>query len=98
MTDAAGAHRPVSAINTEFDSRILRVSSGAAGITRPQIGRTGTLERVYCLHCGKDGGAVSAVIPAAIRGDPGVIYVCNDCDGTFGELPTHATSLIRYAG
>jgi hypothetical protein len=83
------------ALNTEFDSRILRVSSGSAGITRPQIMQDGKLERVFCLHCGKDGGAVT-VIPPAIRGDPGVIYVCNECDGTFGELPTHATSLIRY--
>lgn len=87
----------MTTLNTEFDSRILRVSSGAAGITRPRIGRMGDLERVYCLHCGKDGGAVS-VIPPSIRGDPGVIYVCDDCDGTFGELPTHAKSLIRYAG
>ena len=83
-------------LNTEFDSRILRVSSGAAGITRPRIGRKGDLERVYCLHCGKDGGAVT-VIPPAFRGDPGVIYVCDDCDGKFGALPGHAISFERYA-
>lgn len=87
--------RPSSSLNTEFDSRIVRVSSGAAGITRPRITPDGALERVFCLHCGAPGGAVSAM-PAALRGDPGVIYVCDDCDGKFGELPTHATSLVRY--
>lgn len=86
--------RPMSAINTEFDSRILRVSMGAAGVTRPSV-LTSSLEKVYCLHCGKPGGATT-VVPPALRGDPGMIYVCLECDGKLGAMPTSAYSFVRY--
>ena len=84
-----------SAINTEFDSRILRVTSGPAGITRPRHVATTTMQYVFCLHCGKSGGATD-VVPAALKGDPGMIYVCMDCDGKLGPMPTHASSFVRY--
>ena len=102
-----------SRFNTEFDSRITRVSSGPAGITRPSFVQAplndpgapstwgqhaldmGWFERVYCLHCGRSGGAVSADIPTALRGDPGVIYICGECDGKFGRLPAHAIGFER---
>lgn len=88
--------KPLSSLNTEFDSRIVRVSSGPAGVTRPRILLDNRdLERVWCLHCGKPGGATTRVPPAA-KGDPGMIYICLDCDGKLGSLPTHATSLVRY--
>ena len=88
--------RPASDLNAEFDSRVIRVSSGPAGITRPAITPNGRLQKVYCLNCGKPGGAVSAGIPAFLRGDPGVIYVCDACDGKLGSLPAQAVSLVRY--
>ena len=87
--------RSASDLNAEFDSRVLRVSSGSFGITRPGFTQDGRLQKVYCLHCGKPGGAVTAEIPAFLRGDPGVIYVCLECDGKFGTLPAHA---ISFAG
>lgn len=86
--------RRVGDLNREFDSRILTVSNGFGGITRPQL-LPGGLEKVSCLHCGKPGGAVTAEIPAPLRGDPGVIYVCGECDATFGKLPAHAISFER---
>lgn len=79
------------ALNTEFDSRIVRVSIGAAGVTRPSLAPDG-LERVYCLHCGTPGGYVTAELPPALWHDPGVIYVCPECDAKFGRLPAHAIS------
>lgn len=91
----ATMRRMATPLNREFDSRVLTVSIGPAGVTRPRIGRTGELERVYCLHCGKPGGAVTAQIPAFLRGDPGVIYVCGECDAKFGKLPAHAISFER---
>jgi hypothetical protein len=78
-------------LNTEFDSRILRVSTSMGGrTTRPAVSHDGRLEQVYCLHCGKPGGAVTAGVPAFLRHDPGLIYICNACDGTFGKLPAQA--------
>lgn len=82
----------MSRLNTEFDSRIVRVSLGAGGITRPQISADGGLARIACLNCGAPGGAVSAELPPALRGDPGVIYICPACDGRLGRLPAHAIS------
>lgn len=87
--------RPASAINTEFDSRILRVSTGFGGVTRPRI-LSATLEQVFCLHCGKSGGGATANLPAALKGDPGLIYICGECEAKVGQLPTHATSFVRY--
>lgn len=93
--------RPASALNTEFDSRILRVSVGGLAVTRPQFTSDGRLTKVYCLHCGKAGGAVTAEIPAFLRGDPGVIYVCLECTDALGAipgahpLPDYATSHVR---
>ena len=84
------------AINTEFDSRVLRVSSGPGGITRPRFTMDGLLQKVSCLNCGKASGAVSASIPPLLRGDPGVIYVCDDCDGKLGTFPAHAMGFERY--
>ncbi len=78
-------------LNVEFESRIVRVSSGAGGITRPQITSDG-LTRISCLNCGAPGGAVTADLPPALRGDPGVIYICPACDGRLGRLPAHAIS------
>lgn len=83
----------MSGLNTEFDSRILRVSASMSGsVTRPQITSDAKLERMYCLHCGKPGGAVTAGVPAALRNDPGLIYICDACHDTFGGLPAHAVS------
>ena len=97
QTERAQLSRPASSLNTEFDSRILRVSAGYAGMTRPAITPNGALVKVSCLHCGKDGGAVSASIPAFMRGDPGVIYVCLECDGKLGTMPGHAMHFERRA-
>lgn len=88
--------KPASLVNTEFDSRILRVSSGFGGMTRPSITPNGALVKVSCLHCGKDAGAVSASIPPALRGDPGVIYICDECEAKVGSLPAHAIGFARY--
>lgn len=89
--------KPASALNTEYDSRIVRVSSGAAGITRPQFTQDGTLQKVYCLNCGVAGGAVTSEVPAFLRGDPGVIYVCGDCEAAGNvKLPPDAISFARY--
>lgn len=85
-----------SAFNTEFDSRIVRVSAGAFGVTRPKLSLDGSLAQTFCLNCGKPMGAVSSVIPPALRGDPSVITVCTDCDGKLGTMPTHARSYVRY--
>lgn len=82
--------RPASRLNTEFDSRVLRVSAGYAGMTRPEFTQDGRLQKVYCIHCHKPGGAVTSEIPAFLRGDPGVIYVCPACDGKLGSLPLSA--------
>lgn len=88
--------KPASAINTEFDSRVIRVSSSAAaGITRPSFTQDGAFQKVSCLNCGRPGGAVTADIPAFLKGDPGVIYVCDECDGRLGPLPLHAISFER---
>lgn len=95
-TGSASLSKPASILNTEFDSRVLRVSTGFGGVTRPHFTQNGALAKVSCLHCGKDGGAVSASIPPMLRGDPGVIYVCDACDGTFGALPAHAIGFERY--
>jgi uncharacterized protein YlaI len=81
-----------SRLNTEYDSRILTVSLGAGGMVTPQFSKDGQLERVHCLNCGKPGGYVTAELPVALRNDPGVIYVCADCDGRLGALPAHAIS------
>lgn len=81
--------------NREFDSRLLRVTIGAAGVTRPQVTPNGQLAKVYCLNCGKPGGAVSGHIPPALRGDPGVIYICLECDAKMGGLPAHAVGFER---
>ena len=89
--------KPASALNTEYDSRIVRVSSGTAGITRPQFTQDGTLQKVYCLNCGKPGGAVTAEVPTFMRGDPGVIYVCDLCEREGKvRLPPDAISFSRY--
>lgn len=83
-------------LNTEFDSRILRVSASMGGhVTRPKISRDASLERMYCLHCGKPGGAVTADVPASLRNDPGLIYICDACAGTFGALPASAVSFAH---
>lgn len=84
-----------SAINTEFDSRILRVSSGAAGITRPSVLPQGNV-RTYCLHCGKPAGMVTD-IPPSIKGDPGILIICDACESRIGRLPGHAIHFTRYA-
>lgn len=84
-----------SRFNTEFDSRVLRVSTGAGGITRPRISQDGHRHRTYCLNCGKPAGAVEAIggdLPLALRNDPGVIYICEECDAKMGRLPAHAIS------
>lgn len=107
----------VSPLNTEFDSRILRVSTGYGGVTRPTFARAplvkdpgqqsdrrdwgdaaveaGVFQRVYCVHCGKPGGAVSSDIPAVAKGMPGVLYVCPECDGRLGPLPVGAIGFVR---
>lgn len=79
--------KPASPFNTEFDSRILRVSVGAKAVTRPKFTQDGALQKVYCLHCGKDGGAVTSSIPVFLKGDPGVIYICDECHEKLGKLP-----------
>ena len=81
--------------NTEFDSRILRVSVGAGGVVRPKISQNGAMVDLSCLHCGRSAGAVSASIPAPLQGDPGVIYVCLSCESRLGPLPAHAISFER---
>lgn len=83
------------AFNTEFDSRVIRVSSGAFGVVRPRFVGVTTLQKVYCLHCGKPGGATD-VVPAALKGDPGMVFICDACDGKLGSMPTHASSFVRY--
>lgn len=96
-------------LNTEFDSRVLRVSTGFGGITRPRFVTRmdedlatrgvfaggpplGQLEHVSCVGCGKPAGAVSAGLPVAQRGDPGVLYLCTPCKDRYGSLPLHAIS------
>ena len=88
--------KPASALNTEFDSRVLRVSAGYGGMVRPAITSDGGLVKVSCLNCGKPGGAVSESIPAFMRGDPGVIWVCGACHDKLGLLPAAAISFERY--
>ena len=88
--------KPASALNVEFDSRIIRVSTGTAGITRPRFTLSGELQQVYCLNCGRPGGAVTSEIPHYLRGDPGVIYVCGACSGLELNLPPDAISFERY--
>ena len=78
--------------NTEFDSRILRTSIGAGGATKPAISRNGQLTKVSCLNCGKPGGAFTADVPAALRNDPGFIYICLECTERVGRLPLPAIS------
>ena len=96
------------AINTEYDSRVLRVSTGFGGITRPRFidavpdfvldgmnprgPALGQLERVSCVGCGKPAGAVSAGLPVAQSRDPGVLYLCTPCREKYGSLPLHAIS------
>ena len=83
-------------LNTEFDSRIIRVTAGVSGITRPKFDLSGQLQEVYCLNCGRPGGAVTAEIPHYLRGDPGVIYVCGPCSSLNLDLPPDAISFERY--
>lgn len=40
----------------------------------------GELLRIYCLNCGKPGGAVTANVPY-------VLYLCDPCAATHGGLP-----------
>jgi hypothetical protein len=79
--------------NVEFDSRILRVSIGAAGVTRPRLLSNG-LEKVYCAHCGKPSGAITADLPLAARHDPAPLIICDACHeankGIPGFLPNEA--------
>lgn len=98
----------VTMLNTEFDSRVLRTSLGVGGVTKPRRADTshlptdgtwcphceppGALDKLYCLNCGKEGAGVTAELPAAMRGDPGVIWVCNDCEARQGSLPMQAIS------
>ena len=90
--------KPASSLNREFDSRIVTVSAGPGGITRPQFTPDGLFQKVYCLGCGKDGGGVTSEIPAFLRGEPGVIYICDACvsEGRVGSLPPDAISLAKY--
>lgn len=81
-----------SSLNTEYDSRLVRVSVGAGGVTRPEFTPDGGLQKCYCLHCGKPGGYVSAELPPYLRGDPGVVYVCVECESRLGPLPLQAIS------
>lgn len=99
--------------NTAWDSRVVRVSIGAGGVTRPRLldingaigvapGTPASMRSilrktdygtpVHCLGCGARGGAVAGEIPVALRHDPGVVYICPNCDGRFGTLPAHAVS------
>ena len=63
------------------DSRILHVSSGAAGIIRKTLTQKGTLERAFCISCGRPGGWVSS------EQLDSAIYVCSVCDRVNGPLP-----------
>lgn len=81
-----------SRLNTEYDSRLVRTSVGAAGVVRPEVTPDGQLTKVYCLNCGKPGGAVSAELPPFLRNDPGVVYVCVECEASLGPLPLQAIS------
>jgi uncharacterized protein YlaI len=92
MTSMIGRVR--TRFNTEFDSRILRVSMGALGMTRPRVVANG-LERVYCLNCGTTMGAVSEVIPIQLRNVPGVITICGECEHKVGTLPAQAIGYER---
>lgn len=78
--------KPASALNVEFDSRIVRVSIGPAGMIRPSLTTNG-LEKVYCVHCGKPSGAVTADLPPAARHDPAPLVLCDDCQNTHGRIP-----------
>lgn len=87
-----------SRFNIEYDSRVLRVSAGAAGVTRPKISQDGHRSRAYCLNCGAPGGAFEAIgadLPIALKGDPGFIYVCDACTGKLGTMPLHAVSFVN---
>jgi hypothetical protein len=87
--------KPGSTINSEYDSRVQRVSIGPAGMLRPRITDRG-LEPTYCLHCHAPMGAVSSVIPTTLRGKPGVITICTKCEAAMGPLPAHAIGFQRY--
>lgn len=99
---------PASRLNLEYDSRILRTSVGHGGAIRPQLADTshlpengtwcphcpppGPLDKLFCLSCGKEGSAVTAGLPPALAGRPGVIWICNECESKKLKLPTTATS------
>lgn len=68
----------------DLDSRVHGVSVGAAGMVRPKIDLDGTMEVVYCLSCGNEGGRVTVELP------PGVIYICDECHARSGPLPLEA--------
>lgn len=83
-------------LNLEFDSRVLRTSMGAGGMTKPVVTPNGGLTKISCLNCGRPAGAVSSSIPPALRGHPGVIFVCEPCEAKVGSLPAQAISFERY--
>jgi len=72
--------------NTEFDSRILRVSIGAGGMTRPKLLDKG-LEAVYCIHCHKSTGAMTSDMPLAARHDPAPFVLCDACHEANKAIP-----------
>lgn len=47
--------------------------------------QAGDMQKLYCLSCGKEGTAITAGMPPALRGQPGVQWTCNDCDDRFGR-------------
>ena len=75
-----------ASLNTEFDSRIVRVSIGPAGMLRPKI-LTNGVEQVYCVHCHKPSGAITSDLPAVARNDPAPLVMCDECVRVNGHLP-----------
>ncbi len=62
-----------------LDSRV-RERRSVRAIGR-NLGSVAYGEPVFCVSCGSAGGHVTIDLP------PGVIYLCGDCESTFGIPP-----------
>jgi len=71
------------------DSRVLRTSVGAGGVTAPRLSPDGRHQRVYCVNCGRLAGW--ATLPEG--GLDGIIYICDACESMHGPPP-----LLRITG
>lgn len=100
------------ALNTDLDSRVLRVSTGFGGLTRPRFAHyergvasgaqcphcpsPGPIEETHCPSCGASTGAVTAGLPPSLRGSPALTVTCDACDAKYGTKGSVPASALSY--